>query len=568
MSLRNRTACGVSLLSIVALADTAHSQVREEPAAPSSSHTVALVDPAHANPRIEPQIASGTIRVVTTEAKDDADLSSGEREIVVAYMQAGGSREQPPALPSVPSSEAVQERAPANPAIRAYPRQADGHGIKLGGYNVSRWAEDWRMMSDPAKRDDPLDRLKYLPLGPNGFGYVTLSGEVRVRSNMISNPSLLPSEYRRENLLRVFGGADVHVGPLRFFGELAHGELGGHNYGAPAGKSRNDLIVQQAFGEISGTVAGIGLGARYGRQEFTDATAGLLSSRDDNNIHYPLSGLRLWAQNKSLRIGLFDFEMVKLGLDGAGDDKADPATRFSGVNAGLVLSDTKSKKLFFDPFFWRERNDSIRWGNVTSREERYYLGARLWGSVEGLTFDWAVNHQHGNFDNRDINAWSAFVAQTYKVGSEGWEPKIGIHFDLGSGGGAFGKGTIRTSRAPTAGTIGYSYQGALHLINLFQASPNITVSPFEDVDVTTEYQRSWRLSDQDAVYRGAGTAYAGSQNVDGSHVGDAIRVQASWKLAARVSLIARYEYFMPGKILDTLGHANSSYLATWASLRC
>jgi hypothetical protein len=559
----------MSLLSMLSLPETARARAKEELNSSASQGVLALLSsgtPGASRP-LEPTSGSGSASGMMT-TQNGAAIAPEAAEIVVAYMQASEIRNGlPPALPPVPPSEAVSERAPANPAVRAYPRQADGHGIKLAGYNVSRWAEDWRMMKDPKKRDDLFDRLKYLPLGSDELGYLTLSGEMRLRSNMITNPGLTPSEHRRENLLRIFAGADVHVGPVRFFGELAHGELGGHNYGSPSAKSRNALVAQQMFGEISGDVDGTALGIRYGRQEFTDGTAGFLSQRDDNNIHYPLSGVRAWAQTKGVRIGLFDFEMVRLGLDGANDDKPDSATRFSGINAGFVVADTKDRKVFLDPFFWRERNDDTRWGGIIGREERYYLGARLWGSVERLTFDWAVSHQHGDFRGRDIDAWNAFIAQTYKVSAEGLQPKVGIHFDLGSGGGTFDQGTLRISRAPTAGTIGYSYQGALNITNLFQVSPNITISPFKDVDVTTELQRSWRLSERDAVYRGAGTAYARSQDVDGSHVGDAIRLQASWKIAPRVSLMARYEYFMPGAVLEALNLENSTYVATWASFR-
>ena len=37
--------------------------------------------------------------------------------------------------------------------------------------------------ADPAKRDDPLDRLKYIPLDDDGDIYLTLSGELRLRVN-------------------------------------------------------------------------------------------------------------------------------------------------------------------------------------------------------------------------------------------------------------------------------------------------------------------------------------------------------------------------------------------------
>ncbi|MDT8760124.1 alginate export family protein [Sphingomonas psychrotolerans] len=502
------------------------------------------------------------------------EVRNDELLVVASYKGSGGApsdvakkQEVPPAQPATPPSEATPERAPANPATRAYPRQADGHGVKLGGYNLSRWAEDWRLMRDPKKRDDFLDRLKYLPLDSKGDIYLTLSGEIRIRADYYSNPGMVDSEYRVEDKLRLVGGADLHVGPLRFYGELAHGGLAGHNYGAPSAKFRDDLFAQQFFGEIGGTVGGVTLGARYGRQEFTDGSSTLVQQKDNNTIRTVEQGLRAWAQLSAVRVDLFDFEHVRLGLDGLSDDIPDPQTRFSGVTAGVVLRDDKTHKLFLDPFVWRERNDKQRWGSVTAREIRHYYGARFWGSYDDLTLDWTVARQTGDFAGRSIDAWSAAVAQTYALGKKGWAPRIGVHFDYGSGGGSFGTGTIHTARPVTAGSVLYSYQGALMATNLFQASPNFTVSPIKTIDVTLEYQRSWRPDESDAVYRGAGTAYARTQLIAGNHIGDALHLQASWKITPRLSLTARWEYFAAGEVLEAAKVSDSHYFGSWLNFR-
>ncbi len=512
-----------------------------------------------------------------TLASPDATASTVDGQVIVVGFRPAPSQEQsgqqlsaqqlPPTRPGVPPSERTPERAPANPATRAYPRQADGHGVKLSGYNMSRWAEDWTVMRNPKKRHGIFDRLKYLPIDDAGNIYVTLSGEARLRSTYASNPGLVDSPYRREDMLRLVGGADVHVGPVRVYGELVHGGLSGINYGDPAPKSRNGLMVEQAFAELSGTVKGVGLGIRYGRQDFTDGPAALISVKDNNTIHSVEQGVRGWFQLSRYRIDAFDFHHVTLGLGGAGDDISDQTTRFSGVTAGIVLADGKTAKLFLDPFVWRERNDKLRWGTTTAREIRHYYGARLWGTRDKLTIDWTVAHQSGSFGDRDIDAWSAFIAQTYLLTPAGVAPRLGIHFDYGSGGGSYGSGTINGARALTAGVIAYSYQSALSPTNLFQISPNVTVSPIKTIDVTVEYQRSYRATESDAVYKGSGSAYAGSQLLRGRHIGDAARLQASWKINPRLSLTTRYEYFQPAGALEKAAAAESHYLSSWLSFR-
>ena len=509
-------------------------------------------------------IASPSIaRADETSPVGDAREGSSAGIMVIAHVEQRDGV-LPPPLPTIPPSEAVEHRAPANDAIRPYPRQADGHGIKLGGYNNSRWAEDWRIMRDPAERDDVLDQLKYLPIDSNGDAYVTLSGEVRLRSNYISNPGLVRSEHRREDMLRLVAGADLHVGPVRFFGELAHGGLGGHNFGTPNAKSRNDLFAQQVFGEISGEVGPAVLGVRYGRQEFADGPALLVSPKDNNTLRSVFDGGRAWAQVSNVRIDLFDFEEVSHGKGGIEDDVSDEGTRFSGTTLGFVLANNDDKKLFLDPFIWRERNDEQRWDSATAREIREYYGARLWGSIDRLTIDWTIDDQAGSFDGREISAWNFFIAQTYALADNG--PKVGIHVDYGSGDDKDTR-TLNAARDGHGGAIPYSYQSALTITNLVQLSPNVTVSPVKGVDVTVEYQRSWRAEESDAVYRGNGTAYAGTAQVEGSHVGDAIRVQAGWKITPRLSFTGRYEYFDGGDVLEQLGYNRSHYLATWLSFR-
>lgn len=499
----------------------------------------------------------------------DAKAADDARIIVIGVKsgQDAATQQTPPAQKGVPPSERTPERAPANPAIRSYPRQADGHGIKLSGYNTSRWAEDWKGMRDPKKRDDFLDRLKYIPIDSDGDIYATLSGEARLRTTIVSNPSLVESPYRREDLLRLVGGADVHAGPFRFYGELAHGGLAGINYGVPAGKSRNDLIVQQAFAEVGGQVGAVTLGVRYGRQGFTDGSPQILAIRDDNSILFVEQGVRAWAQLSRYRVDMFDFHHVTLGTGGTSDDVSDKGTRFSGVTMGMVLADSKTKKLFLDPYAWRERNSKARWGSTTARETRRHWGVRLWGSVKDLTIDWTVDRQTGDFNGRDIDAWSAYIAQTYQLSKKGLAPKIGVHVDYGSGGGAYGKGTIHNGRFVTGGAIAYSYQGALSPSNLVQISPNITISPAKTLDLTTEYQRSYRATESDAVYKGSGAAYAGTQLIPGKHIGDAIRFQASWKIAPRITVITRYEHFQPAGPLQKIKLTGSHYLSGWISLR-
>lgn len=84
----------------------------------------------------------------------------------------------PPALAlAMPAEAQTDEKA------SRYPASAAGDGTTAGGYNLSRWAEDWRKRCAYASRADPIDALQCVKIVPDGDVYVTLSGEARLRVN-------------------------------------------------------------------------------------------------------------------------------------------------------------------------------------------------------------------------------------------------------------------------------------------------------------------------------------------------------------------------------------------------
>ncbi|SFK50016.1 Alginate export [Sphingomonas sp. NFR04] len=464
---------------------------------------------------------------------------------------------------SMPAAAQVVETA-------GYPAAAAGDGATTGGYNLSRWAEDWRKLCDPAKRDDPIDALKCIKLTPSGDVYVTLSGEARLRMNHTTNPNLRDSRAQRQDIVRLVGGADLYIGEhLRVYGEIAHGGISGVELGAPAATLRNDVAVQQLFVEAKGEVAGVDIGARYGRQEFTDGPNLLLSQRDNNTIRYTLNGFRGWARGKTVRVDVFDLKPTQYGDLGTDDDVIDPARRFSGVSLGFVVPKAwvGGAKLYFDPFFWRRRNNVGTWGGRIGPGTRFYLGTHLWGEAGPVTLDWSINHQWGYWRDQQIDAWQGFFAQNVRLGSGKRAPRIGFHADYASGGGGYGEGKLRNAYAPFGNNVYYSYGLFLTPSNLVAFAPTLNLSPTAKLRLNLEYQRAWRANVQDAVYRANGQPFAGTQNVRDSRTADVARVQAVWALTPRLSLTGRYEHLAAGPALTKAGYASSDFVAGWISFR-
>lgn len=477
----------------------------------------------------------------------------------------------PPAATTQPAT-IQNERARqslAAPLSESYPVEAVGDGVTAGGYNQSRWVEDWRRMRDPAKRRDLFDRLKYIPLGGDDI-YLTLSGEARVRVNLTTNPDLRDREAQRQDIDRLVAGADLHLGDhFRVFGEVAHGGISGPNIGAPSGFLRNRLVVQQSFADATATVDGVDLGVRVGRQTFADGPNLLVVPRDNNTIFLTFNGVRAWGRVATARVDLFDFTPTRLGNGGTSDDLNKDGRRFSGVSTGFVLPKTLfgGSKLYVDPFVWRLRNQAAVWGGAPAREVRTFYGLHIWGDAGPVNLDWTINHQGGQYNGRDISAWLLLLAQSYRIGKDRTAPRIGFHVDYASGGGAYGRGTLRNALAPFGNNIYYSYQLYATPTNLIAAAPNVSFQPLPKVRVALEYQLSWRDDVRDAVYRANGQAFAGTQNFGGRRIADTARAQVVWSISPRLSFTGRYEHLQAKAALTDAGYRSSDFLAGWVSLR-
>lgn len=473
-------------------------------------------------------------------------------------------------LATLCGAAALAQTAPADKPTASYPPEATGDGPVTNGYSLSRWAEDWRSFRDRSKIDDPIDRLKYIPLDPDGDAWLTLSGEARVRMNLTTNPQLRDAQAQRQDIGRLVGGADLHVGEhFRMYGELASGYLGGRNLGNPAATLRNDLIAQQLFVEASGQVGDAAIGTRIGRQEFTDGPNLMTSQRDNNTIRFVLNGVRAWARGKTVRADLFDFRYTRYGSEGLGDDPTDGGHRFSGITIGTALPTSLfgGSKLYVDPLFWRLRSRDQAWGTGTGREERLYYGAHIWGSAGPVALDWTLTRQEGSYQGRDIDAWQIFLAQTYRIGKGAEAPRVGVHADYGSGGGAYGTGKLRNGFAPFGNNIYYSYGLFLTPTNFIGVSPNISFTPIKGVRVTSEYQKSWRENEQDAVYRSNGTPYVGTQLVGGKSVAQLVNAQFVYTITPRLSYTLRLEHLWAGQVLRDAGYHDSSFIGSWLSYR-
>lgn len=88
--------------------------------------------------------------------------------------------------------------------------------------NFNRWSENWSALAAPCLPRQPLDNLKYLPLGEGG-SYLSLGAGLRERYEHIATPLFGAGSARPDGYLiqRANLHADLRLGPyVQVFGQL------------------------------------------------------------------------------------------------------------------------------------------------------------------------------------------------------------------------------------------------------------------------------------------------------------------------------------------------------------
>ncbi|HEX8419315.1 MAG TPA: alginate export family protein [Sphingomonas sp.] len=466
----------------------------------------------------------------------------------------------PTAAPAIPPVPAVATR---------YPAPAAGLGPRVGRYFQSRWAEDWSGLRDrpDAAPRDLFDPVKYIPIAGDGAIYATLSGENRVRLNYVTDPGLRRGRDQDQFLVRTVIGADLHLGRhLRVFGEVNSAQVFGANPLAITPNQRNALVVQQIFAEARGTIGDTLLGARVGRQEFMDGPPILINARPAPNVYSVLDGVRLSINGATARATLFSFDTVTLGLRTL-DDPTNRDEGIDGATTSFVIPPIGAARLFFDPFVFRYHKTAQRWGPTVGRERRAFYGARVWGTIGDGSIDITALGQGGSFAGRDIDAKAVFANFGYLLDKGALHPRVGLHVDITSGGGAYGTGPLRNFNYFYAPAPYFSWGVFFGPTNLKTFAPNFRITPAKGLSLTTEVEWLRRSNEFDAVYNNAGSPYAGTQRVRGKDVGTLLRADLRWEIGKHLTGAIWAEHLRAGSVLTRAGFGNTNYIGVESAFR-
>lgn len=422
-------------------------------------------------------------------------------------------------------------------------------------FKLIRYEEDYSHLSTAGRPLTSWERLKYVPLDANGLAWISFGGELRERWEYQRNPDF-GGEHRRSSvwLQRGTFSADLHLGPLRFYGQVLHAIQSGRP-GGPSPVDENRLDWQNAFVEIaSGPGAPLSVTARLGRQEMRFGSGRLVDPREGPNVRRTFDGGRLILEHGPWTLnGLY----VRPRQDrfGAFDDRTNEALALWGAYA--VGKDLIWPGSALDLYALGYENGNARFVQGRAAERRTSVGARLSGKAGGWDYNWEAVGQFGRFGDAKIQAWTVATETGYTFAGLDLKPRLALSANIASGDKNPADRKLQTFNPLFPRGNYFSEDATLGPRNFFNIHPFVSLQLSDALTLTTDVNLFWRLEKGDGVYSPSGAILREPQIGAGHHVGSAASVNLAWTITPFLDANAIYTRFEPGDLLRDTGPAKS-----------
>jgi hypothetical protein len=358
-----------------------------------------------------------------------------------------------------------------------------------------RWEEDYSYLAASPRPLEGLEQIKFIPLTDDKSSWLTLGGEIRLRSDDIQNAafSLRPGGDYITTTTRLLFLTDWHLGSTaRVFIQLGYHDEAGRK---PASRSFDEglLDLQQGFADwsITGTTR-----IRIGRQELPLGNQRLSEVREGGNIRRSFDGVRIDAAIASANVIAFWAQPV-LDHQGYFDDRPVAGDAFYGVYAVIPFPVLVSD---IDLYCLTREKAASTFAIGTAQETRSTLGARIDGTNAAWDWDGQLLGQWGSFGSEDIRAYAATLETGWTARSWSWQPRLSLRADIGSGDARKGDGELGTFDAPFPNFTYLSATSAYWPGNAWSLFPLLTATPTHATTFYLGAQYMGRLSTGDAFY--------------------------------------------------------------------
>jgi len=443
-------------------------------------------------------------------------------------------------------------------------------GLNLKAYKLLRYDEDYSYLKDPRKRTDPMDFLKYIPLGERDDYYLSLGGQARPRFESFHNPDFGggPANrqgYNNDLVQRYMLHGDLHLGPnVRFFGQLQSGFESGLVGGPRPDVDLDRFDAHQAFLDIVWRWSedeSNSLTLRPGRQEMSYGSARLIDVREGANLRRSFDAARMLLKVGDWQVDGFWSKPVR-NRPGVFDNDPDPNLSLWGIYAVHPLAMLPSGHV--DLYYLGYENKQAVFDQGKGYELRHSLGTRIWGAPMPWEYNLEYVWQFGRFGSGSIEAWTASHAVRYNFEERPLRPRFGVRFDIASGDRNRDSPNLQTFNPLFPSGAYFNLANPIGPQNIIDLHPVLDLNFGKTVTLTGDWNFFWRESLEDGIYSLAGVPIRPGTPSRSRFIGSTPSLTSSWKVSRHVTVLASYVHFFTGSYLqDNPPAKNTDYVTVW-----
>ena len=421
----------------------------------------------------------------------------------------------------------------------------------------NRWQEDWSVLADPALRTEPLDSLKYVPLGTDPKSYLSLGLNLRERyeqsdANGFGTRGTPAANYV---ISRLETHADLHLGSqVQLFAQFDSAFAPGKERLTPVDENRLDL--EQAFAAYVVPLADGTLKFRLGRQEMGFDLQRFVAVRDGPNIRQAFDAAWTDYETGPWRLIGFYSQPVQDRNLRAFDDYSNGHLTYGGVR--LERNDVGPGQL--SAYYSRYTQDGAHFLTVRGNEERDIFDVRYAGGLDGWDWDLEAMGQTGEIGSQQVRAWAFGNLAGYSWPAAFWSPRLGLQFDGASGDGNSHDHVLGTFNPLFPNGYYVTLSGYTGYVNFIHLKPSLTLHPAPSVTILAALGAQWRQTTADAVYTQPNIPVAGTVGKPGSYTGTYGQFRLDWRATSHISTAVEAVHFAIGDAIRRAGGHDSDYL--------
>jgi alginate export protein len=420
----------------------------------------------------------------------------------------------------------------------------------------NRWQEDWSVLSNPCVPREPLDGLKYIPLGGDPDSYLSLGANLRERVEFNDAPLFGLGTARSDTYViqRAEIDADARLGKrLQFFVQLEDARAFGKDAVSPVDK--NPLDLEQGFVTWTSPLGPGNVKLRVGRQEMAFDLQRFIAVRDGTNVRQAFDAI--WA----------DYEYGKWRVIGYATQPVQnrPISAFDDVsNRHLTFSGVRFERQDAGPgdvsgYYSRYNRSGARFLDASGEEHRDVFDLRYTGETGRADWDIETMYQSGHVGNKTIAAWALGSIAGYTFDAA-WAPRIGLQIDAASGDRHPGDGRVETFNPLFPNGYYFALAGYTGYANLVHVKPSLTLKPSSKLTLLAGVAFQWRVTTADAVYQQGSAVVPDTAGHGSLWTGVYTQFRADWMVKANLIASVEAVHFAVGESLRRIGASNADYV--------